>query len=157
MFGDSQITYGGDDLGDWNNYPQGILQGNACGPTIWVLLSSVIFEVLHIRGFAVQICSSIIRELFKLVGFSYVDDCDLIQAGKTPLEALASMQQLINNWSSIVDVTGGSLCNSKSWWYLIDYVWHRGKWITSDPGIDIDLVATSSEGDTVSLQRLYSQ
>ena len=41
--GDSSGTYGGEDIGDWENYPQGILQGNACGPTIWAILSSVIF------------------------------------------------------------------------------------------------------------------
>ena len=43
-FGDSDITYGGDDIGDWWNYPQGVLQGNACGPAIWIALSSVIFR-----------------------------------------------------------------------------------------------------------------
>ena len=53
MYGDSEITYGGDDIGDWNNYPQGVLQGNACGPTIWILISSIVFEILHKRGFAV--------------------------------------------------------------------------------------------------------
>ena len=33
-FGDSNNTYGGDDLGNWENYAQGILQGNASGPSI---------------------------------------------------------------------------------------------------------------------------
>ena len=80
-YGDSAFEYGGDDIGPWENYPQGVLQGNAAGPTIWILVSSVIFEVLHKRGFAVQICTSVSKETFKLVGFSYVDDCDLIQSG----------------------------------------------------------------------------
>ena len=39
-FGTSETTYGGPDLGDWTTYPQGILQGNASGPTVWSLLSS---------------------------------------------------------------------------------------------------------------------
>ena len=33
-FGESSISYGGDDIGDWHNYPQGFLQGNTAGPTI---------------------------------------------------------------------------------------------------------------------------
>ena len=53
-FGDSKISYGGDDIGNWMNYPQGVLQGNASGPTIWSVLSYVIFEILHRRGFAVD-------------------------------------------------------------------------------------------------------
>ncbi len=50
-FGDSEKTYGGEDLGDWKNFPQGVLQDNASGPGIWTALSSVIFDVLHKRGF----------------------------------------------------------------------------------------------------------
>ena len=51
-FGDSDITYGGDNMGAWENFPQGVLQGNASGPAIWTILSSVIFEILHKRDFA---------------------------------------------------------------------------------------------------------
>ena len=80
MYGDSTITYGGDEIGDWYNYPQGVLQGNAGGPTIWVLISSIVFEILHKRGFAVEICTSISKHLFYMVGFVYIDDSDLIQS-----------------------------------------------------------------------------
>ena len=51
-YGDSHDTYGGCTTDDWENYPQGILQGNACGPTVWALISSIIFECLHKRGFS---------------------------------------------------------------------------------------------------------
>ena len=39
LFDDSEITWRGylrTALEDWKNYPQGVLQGNACGPTVWV-------------------------------------------------------------------------------------------------------------------------
>ena len=156
MYGDSFLTYGGDDIGDWSNYPQGVLQGNASGPTIWVLVSSIIFDILHKRGFAVHICSCISKEVFKLVGFSYVDDCDLIQSGLAPKDVLNSMQRLINNWGSLMQVTGAALSVDKSWWYLVDYVWHKGKWTASNPGEDFDLIATSATGEQVSLKRLYA-
>ena len=43
-FGDSDITYGVNDIGDWWNHPQGVLQGNICGPAIWIAISSVVFR-----------------------------------------------------------------------------------------------------------------
>ena len=51
-------------------------------------------------------------------------------------------------------VTGGAIRADKSWWYLVDYVWHRGRWICKDTDMDIDLVAENAEGETVSLKRL---
>ena len=49
-YGDSETTYGGDTVGEWDNFAQGILQGNTAGPDVWSALSSVVFEVLHKRG-----------------------------------------------------------------------------------------------------------
>ena len=160
LFGDSFITYGGElfaDLADWKNYPQGVLQGNAAGPTIWLLLSSMIFETLHTRGFAVEFCTSISKELFQLVGFAYVDDSDLIQTGTDPVIVLASMQDLINSWGELIDVTGGALSVEKSWWYMIDYNYKKGgKWIATDAGVNLQLAATSSSGERVPLKRLHA-
>ena len=121
-FGDSNIVYGGEDIGNWENEPQGVLQGNTAGPDIWSALSSVMFKVLHSRSFAENIVSSITKQVFTLVGFSYVGYCDLIQSGTQPIEVLASIQSLINSWGSIMEVTGGAISTGKSWWYLIDFV-----------------------------------
>ena len=62
-FGDSEGTYGGDDYPDWLAAPQGALQGNAGGPTIWAVLSSVIFKVLGNRGISSHFCSAISKKL----------------------------------------------------------------------------------------------
>ena len=72
-FGDSEKYYGGDDLLPHECFPQGVVQGNAAGPTIWAILSSTIFEVLHSRGHSTFFCSAISRQLFTLLGFMYVD------------------------------------------------------------------------------------
>ena len=50
--------------------------------------------MLHKRGFAVEFCTSISRELFKLVGFSYVNDSDLMQMGFDPVEVISLMKNL---------------------------------------------------------------
>ena len=51
-----------------------------------------------------------------------------------------------------MEVTGGAIRTDKSWWYLIDFVWKKGKWIADDPDIGIDLVAKNTKGETVSLK-----
>ena len=153
-FGESEGSYGGGDISKWENEMQGLCQGNGSGPTIWTILSSVIFSCLHSRGFSINFCSALSKQLFVIVGFAYVDDCDLFQTGDSPTEVLTSMQNMINSWGSITEVTGGAISAEKCWWYLIDFVWQKGQWITKDGEIDIDLRANDTEGNTVSLKRL---
>ena len=98
--------------------------------------------------------SSISKQVFTLIGFAYVDDCDLFEVGVNPIEVLSSMQKLINSWGSLMEVTGDPIRTHKSWWYLIEYVWKRGKWIVADSLSDVDLVSTGMDGERVSLQRL---
>ena len=83
VYGDSEITYGGD-LGEWENWLQGVLQGNAAGPAIWSTINSIIFSILHKRGFSSNIIPAISKQLFTRIRFVYVDDCDLFQVGKDP-------------------------------------------------------------------------
>ena len=37
---------------------------------------------------------------------------------------------------------------------MVDYVWKRGKWVGNDSCMDMDLIATDSNGELVSLKRL---
>ena len=114
VYGDSDITYGGE-LGNWENWPQGVLQGNAAGPAIWAVLSAIIFKILHKRGFKSNIISSISKQLFCIVGYAYVDDCDLFQVGDDPVEVLSSMQNIINSWGGLMKVTGAVVRAEKCW------------------------------------------
>ena len=98
--------------------------------------------------------SSISKQLFTPIGFAYVDDCDLFQIGSDPVSVLSSMQRLINSWGDLMEVTGGAIRAYKSWWYLVEYAWKRGKWIAKDSMTNLDLVATGLDGQEVSLQRL---
>jgi len=156
-FGDSEISYGGDDFVSWLFSPQGILQGNASGPAIWTIISSVIFDILRKKGHSDKFCTAISKELFLLVGFAYVDDCDLIQSGQDPMEVARSMQTVVQQWGDLMEVTGGALNldPSKSYWYMVEYVWKHGKWIASDADLgDFDLVARAADGEFISLTRL---
>ena len=55
-----------------------------------------------------------------------------------------------------MSVTGGAISVDKSWWYLVEYIWKKGRWVANDAGLDLDLVATSTDGELVSLKRLYA-
>ena len=55
----------------------------------------------------------------------------------------------------MMEVTGGDLSVDKSWWYLIEYIWKRGKWVADDAKKELDLIATDCSGNKVSLKRLH--
>ena len=55
----SDISYGGENNGNWENFAQGLLQGDSSGPAIWIVSSSVIFELLHKRVFVAPFSSVI--------------------------------------------------------------------------------------------------
>ena len=61
---------------------------------------------------------------------------------------------MINSWGGLMKVTGAVVKTEKCWWYLLDYVWRRGKWVCVDSSLDTDLIATNSDGEQVSLKRL---
>ena len=64
------------------------------------------------------------------------------------------MQELINSWGILMEVTWGAIRTDKSWYYLVDSVQKRGKWIASYPVLDIDLVATDIHGERMTLSHI---
>jgi Reverse transcriptase (RNA-dependent DNA polymerase). len=130
-FGDSITSYGGEhDKTKWKLPPQGVLQGNGAGPTIWTIISSVLFSILRDKNFHNTFTSVIQKIQLKLAGFAYVDDTDLIQIGNKMVVAVRRMQRLLNFWTSLIEVTGGLLAPEKCWTYMVDYIFRKGKWTT---------------------------
>lgn len=77
-----------------------------------------------------------------------MDGCDLIQSGQDPREVARSMQTVVQQWGDLMEVTGGAinLDPTKSYWYMVEYVWKHGKWTASDADIgDFDHVAQSAD------------
>ncbi|GFH50742.1 hypothetical protein CTEN210_07218 [Chaetoceros tenuissimus] len=154
-YGDSDTTYGGDSYAQWENAPQGVLQGNAAGPVIWAILSSVIFSILRDKGFCDSFCMCLSKELFELVGFAFVDDADLIQSGKDADDVLEKTQLLLDEWRDLMAVTGGAIETNKSYFYIIDYRKEKGKWKAFDPDIgDAELSVLDKNGNRCTLDRL---
>ena len=141
LFGTSQKLYGGPDDDTFSLPPQGMGQGHGSGPTIWSVLSSTIFEILHKEGYASEFAFAISKGLFHLCGFSYVDDCDLLCLGEgNDIEIVASkMQSMLKMWDELMEVNGGAIAPDKCWWYLIDFRWRNGQWKAVDAGLNSTL------------------
>ena len=101
------------------NYPQGLLQGNASGSEIWTVLSSIILKILDKWEFTVELCSILFKKALMLVELSYVDDYNLVQPGEYPIDVLSSIQKSINSWGSLIQIICGALSIEKIWWYPV--------------------------------------
>ena len=47
----------------------------------------------------------------------------------------------------MVEVTGRTLRTDKSWLYLVECVWKRGKWVAYDALMDLSLAYITSNGN----------
>jgi hypothetical protein len=157
-YGDSTSCWGGHE----DNYiasPQGIGQGNQCGPAAWAAVSSKMFQVLHNAKLASQIIGPITGETVSLCGFAFVDDTDLIATCNTANSVTATMekmQKVVTKWCGVTKATGGVVETSpnKSWWYLIDFNWKEGQFQYATPDPNLSLLATNSTNDIVPLTQM---
>ena len=152
-YGKSEKTFGGDSQ-IFHNMPQGLGQGNGAGPTVWSILSSTIFEILHSQGFSSTFCSALSLGLLKLCGFAYVDDCDLVAEGFTVGEVYDKLQGVLTMWDELMQVNGASIAPDKCWWYLIDFQWTGGKWKYTHHNAALQLMVRDKTYQVHSLQRL---
>ena len=150
------MTYGGLVIPDaYKHHLQGLNQGNGAGPTIWSIVSSTIFKILRDRGYGTQFISSLTKATLRLVGFSYIDDCDLLSSSDTLDTTFDRMQASLQDWERLIEVMGGCLVPDKSSWYLVDFVWNKGNWTSTDP-VDarFHLEAKMNNGNMAPLKHL---
>jgi hypothetical protein len=123
-FGDSTITYGGP---GWVKPMHGIGQGNGGGPPIWAVISSNLLDTLRSKGFGLQLMSPITQSPLSFVGYSFVDDTDIVQSdGSTIYNTVKKQQEAVDTWEGGRKVTGGALSPEKSYWYLVAFTWTGG-------------------------------
>jgi hypothetical protein len=110
-------------------------------------------------GHGISIISPLTFVALYVVCFAFVDDTDVVPRARdvsTPGEdVLPEMQDVVNQWEGSVRATGGALVPSKSYWYLLDFLWKSGKWqyrsISNMPG---DISIRGVDGVRVTLERL---
>jgi hypothetical protein len=109
---------------------QGIGQGNGAGPQIWAAVSTLLLDILRYQHMGGYFMSPITCQTLHLVGYAYVDDTDIIttECGLDYVHTATRMQECIDTWEGIIQATGGQLEPSKTYWYLINFTWNKGKW-----------------------------
>lgn len=74
---------------------------------------------------------SLADRIFFLAAIIYVDDTDLLHwtkfYGISDKFFMEEIQKGVNDWGMLVQATGGSLKQSKSFWYLLLWKFVRGK------------------------------
>ena len=72
-----------------------LFQGNVSAPQIWFIISPILFLALHAQVFGIHFTNYFTMEISQLVGFSSVDNCDMVQLDDD-VEATHSQMQLRN-------------------------------------------------------------
>ena len=79
-YGDSNITNGGDIIPNNFKHLMLFLCHEKCSAhQIWLIISPVAFSALLSQGFGIHSSDSFTKEVAQLVGFSYVDNCKMVQ------------------------------------------------------------------------------
>jgi hypothetical protein len=128
IYGDSKSCYGGK---LWAVPYSGVGQGNSAGPAIWAVVSTPVLKMMKDEGFWFMYKTSIEGKQLHFIGYSFVDDTDIIQSSQPgePFQVLdMRMQDVMDTWEGGLRATGAALEPEKSCWYLIQFCWKNGQW-----------------------------
>jgi hypothetical protein len=113
---------------------QGINQGNGAGPGIWLLVSIPIINMLKTAGFGFKVRTVLSENAFSFVCYTFVDDSDVVHSRETnganddTRDLVREMQQVVDTWEGGLRASGGALVPSKSYWFLIHFIFENNKW-----------------------------
>jgi hypothetical protein len=102
IYGDSKSGYGGT---LWAVPYHGVEQGNGAGPAIWAVDCTHVLKMMKYEGFGFIYKTRIERKELHFLGYSVVDDTDIIQSGQ-PGEPF---QVLVTRMQSAMDTREGGL------------------------------------------------
>jgi hypothetical protein len=127
-YGDSDLTCGGTDVIPMH----GVMQSNGAGPAIWAVVSTPILNMLRTAKVGSFLSTPISKHSIRFVGYSFVDDTDLIQTPRhdkeTYQDVFTGLQHSLNTWEGGLQATGGAIVPEKSFWYLVDFKWSSENW-----------------------------
>ena len=125
---------------------------------MWALVSTPVLNLLRAEGCGAFFRASISGDNIHFVGYAFVDDTDLFASSTellSGLEVVASLQRSVDLWEGGIRATGGAIEPDKSFWYLIDFVWHQGRWrYALEADCPADLTVRDLNGDVKTLKRL---
>ena len=103
---------------------------------LWAVVSTPVLKVMRSEGYGTFFRACISGDTIRFVGYSFVDDTDLIQSASNPNDSSTTvaknMQRALDTWEGALRATGGAIVPDKSFWYLIGFQWLEGKWQYED-------------------------
>jgi hypothetical protein len=88
------------------------------------VVNTPVLKIMKDEGFGFMYKAIIEGKQLHFVGYSFVDDTDIIHSGQPgePFQVLAMrMQAAMETWEGGLKATGGALDPEKSCWYLIRF------------------------------------
>jgi len=150
-YGESKTYFGGREL---VKYIMGLGQGSRAAPPSWIQLSSVLVNVYKQLGLGSFIIDPISSEEIHSAGAIFVDDADLYTGDDTTsddkgmtdtTELWHQTQGNLDQWSNLLQGSGGALKPEKCFWYSLSYKCNDGLWSYMDVS-DFELKITNLDG-----------
>jgi hypothetical protein len=109
----------------------GLGQGSGAAPIGMRSMITLVDNAYKRLGHGMNAKYSLADRIVLLAAIIYVDDTDLLHWAKfygvSDEAFMADIQRGVNDWGMLVQATGGSLEQSKSFWYLLSWKFVRGK------------------------------
>jgi hypothetical protein len=93
-------------------------------------MSIPLIQMLRTQGFGFHSRNLLTNETYYFACYTYVDDTDLVHTGTSstsPTQIFTEMQSILDHWEGGLHATGRALVPPKSYWYGIDFKWHKTK------------------------------
>jgi hypothetical protein len=90
--------------------------------------------MLKTAGFGFRVRTVISRDKFSFVCYTFVDNSDVVHScldtnvTEDTANLVAKMQQAVDTWEGGLQASGGALVPTKSYWFLIHFVFERNCW-----------------------------
>ncbi len=111
-------------------YMMGLSQGNRAAPPSWIQLSVVLVNAFKQLTLGTLIQDPVTAEVIHSMGALSVDDTNLYTWQENildPAELWCQAQLELEQWSCLLNATGGALKPDKCFWYLLNYVCNDGE------------------------------
>jgi hypothetical protein len=109
----------------------GLGQGSGAAPLGMRGVVTLAINAYKTLGHGMQVPFSRSQRLLYLAAIIYVDDTDLLHWGKfygiEDTEFLTDVQDAINDWGKLIQATGGSIKQAKSFYYVMSWKFVQGK------------------------------
>jgi len=108
------------------------------------------------EGFFALLIGAISGHSWKLAGFAFVDDTDLIvtDTEQNGAAVVRKMQAVVAKWEALLLATGGALVLEKCFWYMVNFEFHGSKWKYSEGFKPVGLAVCNAAGQATPIPQL---